>query len=132
MDTRRDWNTPISGWVYPGFLKLESDLDVMKFVVQDQGKHGSGEIYRFEWREFCAFRSTLEEHRYPWLKLAKDPCSSAPTHIIADSSWIDQLRTEGGLLDSIYPDAQHYAIYTTSFWIEVISNREPKIVRGDA
>lgn len=128
MDTRQDWYTPISGWNSTGFISFNAGL-ASPLVVTVQNEKQDGESYQFEWNDYCAFQTILDGLRYPWKLTASDMCKSSPTHIIAESSWIAQIENQSGLLNHHYPNCKHYAIYTTSFWIEVIAEGEPKITK---
>lgn len=130
MDIRQDWFTPISNWDSPSFVNFDCGLSApLRFTIQNGGL--DTESYQFEWDFFCAFQTVRDGLRYPWNLTPGDLYKSGASNIITESSWIAHIQKESGLLDHHYPNCRHYAIYTSSFWIEVISNQEPKITKND-
>lgn len=124
--TRRPWQTIVAHIKDIEFQDLHDNGKVLVILVKNSARDDS-EIYEFRWAKFCSYKNTDESQNLPWNPEDNYDGAWQNTFTIENSSWLFSLKEQNGLMDAIYPNAQHFVICTESFIIEIISDQEPEI-----
>jgi hypothetical protein len=121
------WTTPISDERQVQFLSLTCDelLTVSFKIPTDVGYQP---IYKFIWRNFCAFRNIDEELYLPW-SFEESPIDWSFTNTVDDSEWLAELRRGNDLLEVHHANAKHFVILSGDYVTEIISTAEPVIAK---
>lgn len=120
---RKDWLTALSGHGLLYFVKLVVERDLLIVVELEKAEPW----FCFRWNEFVAYTCAKEEYAVPWDVDGTNSSSSGCTHMVDNSSWIQELKTGTGLLDLRSPNLKHFVIVSDEYVVQIISSEEPEI-----
>lgn len=119
------WETPVSD---AGSLAMVSLIDdgKLSITVQDLRDPEARRLC-FVFSKYPAYRNILEEYRTQLWAMLSNTRNLGWTKIVANSTWVAELREAEPLLDVNYPRLTHYMISTEDDVIEVLTPEPPEL-----
>ena len=113
----RRWETPLSDRTDLYFVGVHHEAGDLRFVVRDD----AGKEYEVVVERPGPYRIADEQHLQDW---GADTPRRGWTFEVSHPTWISDLQ----LRDLYIPDARCYVVATWDLCLEVLSEREPRVV----
>lgn len=120
------WDTPLSDLKSVAMVSLVDDGELS--ITFEAPRETGRPRWCVTFRTYPGYRNLLEEFRLElWSHLDSTNQRCGSTFTVANSPWIETLRTRESLFDTYYSRIKHYVLSTEDDVIEVLSPNAPRI-----